>query len=65
MEVLFGEFCTTNVTKHSHDDFSTGTGLECNEIAGPVRWLWMSGSFASPMPKSVLSCGREDLLLRE
>ena len=59
--------------------FSIGTGLERVGIAGPVRWLWMpdfsaktrtkrigGGSpVASPMPKSVLSGGREDQLLRE
>ena len=48
-------------------------------VAGPIRCLWTSGSstkkrkkrdrrgspVASPMPKSVLSCGKEDQILRE
>ena len=50
--------------------FSTGTGLERAEFAGPVRWIWELDSsaktrkkridggslIAAPMPKSVLSC---------
>ena len=61
------------------DAFSTGTGLERIGIAGPIRWLKTSGSssktrtkrfrggspVASSMPKSALSGGREDQLLRE
>ena len=56
------------------DAFSTEIGLELGGIAGPVRRLWMSGSstkirikrdrrgspVASPIPKSVLSGGREN-----
>ena len=61
------------------DAFSTGNGLERARFAGPVRWLWaldssaktrnkkISGGLpvAAPMPKSVLSCGREYQLLRK
>ena len=61
------------------DVFSTETGIERAGIARPVRWLWTSGSsakirnkndrrgspVASLMPKSVLSSGREDQLLKE
>ena len=77
MEVLFGEFCIANATKHFDDAFSTGPGLERDGITGLVCWLWMSGSsvkirnkkdqrgspVASPMLKLVLFCGREDRLL--
>ena len=59
--------------------FLTGTGLEHAGIAGPVHFLWMSGSpakirnnkdrrgppVATLMPKLVLSDRREDQLLRE
>ena len=61
------------------DVFSIETGLERAGIARSVRWLWTSGSsskirnkndqcgspVASPMPKSVLSSGRENQLLKE
>ena len=61
------------------DVFSTETGLERARITKPVRCLWTLGSsakqetkrigggspVASPMPKSVLSGGREYQLLRE
>ena len=61
------------------DAFSTEIGPELARIVEPIRWLWTSSSsakirnkkdlrgspVASPMPKSVLSGGREDQLLRE
>ena len=47
------------------DAFSTGTGLEHAGLLGwstdSVRW----NPLQNPMPKSVLSEGREDQLLRE
>ena len=63
----------------SDDAYSIETGLELVGIARPIRSLWMLGSstkirnkrdwrgspVATPMPKSVLSGGREDQLLRE
>ena len=59
--------------------FSTETRLELVGIARPVYWLWMpwlpceykkqkdrwGSPIAPPMPKSVLSGGRENQLLNE
>ena len=64
---------------HTDDAFSTGTRLERAKLLGrsadSVRWTPLQkqktkrigGGFpvASPMPKSILSRGREDQLLRE
>ena len=60
------------------DVFSIETGFDCAEFAGPAvsgRWTTLhkqktkrigrSSSVASPMPKSVLSGGRENQLLME
>ena len=71
--------CHSHRRRQIYDAFSTETRLELTGIAGSVRLLWMLSSLAkirrkkdrqgspvaSPMPKSVLSGGRENQLLRE
>ena len=45
--------CRSHRRRQTNDAFSIGTGLEHAGIAGPVLWLWMSGSSTKQETKRI------------